>query len=606
MRNLLFTVLLTFFGLSILNAQDVMISTYLNAPTPEEDSVLTGLVSIRGANYHDDLLGNGASAIGLSNYEYYTVLVYGTVGNDAIELKWVSPTNLDGSGSTPRYVVFGDLDNDGRNEVIYQVSNVGVVIFEWDGVADSWNFGDTPSQTIDFEALAGGTNSGNAEYMEVLDIDNDGKNELLVAFNGSGSDNDNYYIVSATGEWETGNPVFSGFLLEGVFKRSETADWGIGGGSPYALLAANFDGAENSEILLHNWNNKNVVPIEVPAENTYTLSDKTNGKQNIMLTPSDNVALFSGVTTDIDGDGREEVYLPTYDGTGTQEPELGFLHMIHYEDGQSTSEIDSTNAFTIDMSSVSAANQFGIGYGDLDGNGNPNLYIAGGKGHNVISTEFQGGEKTDLNNWVHSIIYENENDIYKTIKYRDSSSVLDTVYTINSEFVSKIFGKNTDFDKDGKQDLLLPYQGVNDSTDVISVSWNGTAFDTVSATKILNPKAWGFRILESSTGVGVKAKEMTIINPSDYVLEQNYPNPFNPTTNIRFSLPVNKNISLVIYDMLGREVKTLINKEELTKGSYVADWNGTNNFGQKVASGNYIYTLKYGNFQKSAKMTLLK
>ena len=87
-----------------------------------------------------------------------------------------------------------------------------------------------------------------------------------------------------------------------------------------------------------------------------------------------------------------------------------------------------------------------------------------------------------------------------------------------------------------------------------------------------------------------------------YHLSNNYPNPFNPTTNIRFSLPVNKSISLIVYDMLGQEVKTLINKEEFAKGSYEADWNGTNNAGQKVASGNYIYTLKYGNFQKSVKM----
>lgn len=605
MKKILLTVFVFLVSLTFIQAQEVNVSTYLNAPTPEEDSVLTGLTSIRGANYHDDLIGNGVSAIGLTNYQYYTVAVYGTVGNDAIELKWISPTNLDGSGSSPRYVVFGDLDNDGRNEVIYQVSNVGIVIFEWDGVADSWNFGDQPSQTIDLEAL-GGTNNGNAEYMEVLDIDNDGKNELLVAFNGSGSDHDNYYIVSAVGEWETGNPVFSGILLEGIFKRSETADWGVGGGSPYDLIASNLDGVDNPEIILHNWNNKNVVPIRVPAADTYEISDVTNGKQNLMLTPTDNVALFSGISTDIDGDGRDEVYLPTYDGNTDQAPEKGYVHMIHYEDGQSTEEIDSTNSFVIDMSSVSGVNQFGIGYGDLDGNGKPNLYVAGGKGHNVISTEFQGGVKTDPNNWVHSIVYENETDIYSTINYRDSSGVLDTVYTTNSEFVSKIFAKNTDFDKDGKQDLLMPYQGVNDSTDVVSLSWNGATFDTVSAVKIVNPKAWGFRILEGSTGVGVKAKEMTIINPSDYVLEQNYPNPFNPTTNIRFSLPANNSISLTIYDMIGQEVKTLISKQEFTKGSYVADWNGTNNAGQKVASGNYIYTLRYGNFQKSVKMTLLK
>ena len=89
-------------------------------------------------------------------------------------------------------------------------------------------------------------------------------------------------------------------------------------------------------------------------------------------------------------------------------------------------------------------------------------------------------------------------------------------------------------------------------------------------------------------------------------LEQNYPNPFNPNTLIKFSLPIQKNISLKIYDMLGSEVATLINNQVYEKGNFEVTWNGTNKFGSKVASGNYIATLTYGNFSKSIKMTLLK
>ncbi len=57
---------------------------------------------------------------------------------------------------------------------------------------------------------------------------------------------------------------------------------------------------------------------------------------------------------------------------------------------------------------------------------------------------------------------------------------------------------------------------------------------------------------------------------------------------------------------LGREVKTLLSGEELQKGSYEVTWDGTNNFGSKVSTGMYIYTLKYGNFSKSMKMMLVK
>ena len=103
-----------------------------------------------------------------------------------------------------------------------------------------------------------------------------------------------------------------------------------------------------------------------------------------------------------------------------------------------------------------------------------------------------------------------------------------------------------------------------------------------------------------------KIIEVEIAAPTKFSLEQNYPNPFNPTTTITFQLPLDKRISLKVYDILGKEVKTLINDQEFKKGNNKVVWDGTDNFGSKVASGNYIYTLKYGNFTKSMKMTLLK
>ncbi|MDA3861442.1 MAG: T9SS type A sorting domain-containing protein [Melioribacteraceae bacterium] len=599
MKKLLFVLLFQITFVPIL-AQETNISAFYNAPTPEQDSVHSGLIALRGANFHEDLLGDGVSAVLVANYVYHTVSVFAVVGNDSLELKWTSRIELEPAGyssSTPRFVTSGDLDNDGLNEIIFQVDPIGIVIYEWDGVADSWNFGTMPSYQYDFGTS--GTGAFYSEYFEVTDVDGDDVDELLMATNASGADSDNYYIFSGSGNWQTDSPAFSSLFLEAEFSRDGLADWG-GGGSPYALHAANLDGVGNSEIILHNWNNKNVTPITVPAKDTYELAIKDNGKQNLLLSTSDDVALFAGVVTDIDSDGREEVYLPTYN-SGSK----GFLHMIHYEDGQNTNEIDSTNAMLIDMSSVSAANQFGIGFGDLDANGKTNLYVAGGLGHNVTSAEFQGGDKTDINNWIFSIIYENESDMYSAITYKDSVGILDTIHTPDYGFVSKLFAKNTDIDKDGKQDLILPYQGVVDSIEVINLTWNSGKYDSV-VTKVLNPKKWGLRILESSVGTGVEAKELTIITPNDYTLNQNYPNPFNPTTNIRFSLPVSKKISVIIYDMLGSKVKTLVNNENFSKGSYEVTWNGTNNFGSKVASGNYIATMKFGNFNKSIKMQLLK
>lgn len=109
-------------------------------------------------------------------------------------------------------------------------------------------------------------------------------------------------------------------------------------------------------------------------------------------------------------------------------------------------------------------------------------------------------------------------------------------------------------------------------------------------------------ILEQAGVVGIF--EPSYI-PIEYSLSQNYPNPFNPVTQIRYTLPQNTNVQLKIYDILGREIKTLVNSEQ-PAGGYIIEWNGTNNFGAQVASGMYIYRIVAGKFVQTKKMMFLK
>jgi hypothetical protein len=124
--------------------------------------------------------------------------------------------------------------------------------------------------------------------------------------------------------------------------------------------------------------------------------------------------------------------------------------------------------------------------------------------------------------------------------------------------------------------------------------------------KVVNPKRWGFRIIEGTRPSGVEAKDIVVITPDDFKLYQNYPNPFNPSTEINFYLPVESKISLKIYNQLGELVKTLISDQNFTRGSYSVRWEGTNDNGDKVSSGLYIAQLRFGNFSKEIKMMLLK
>ncbi len=76
----------------------------------------------------------------------------------------------------------------------------------------------------------------------------------------------------------------------------------------------------------------------------------------------------------------------------------------------------------------------------------------------------------------------------------------------------------------------------------------------------------------------------------NFSLEQNFPNPFNPTTTIRYNVPEKAKVSVVLFDINGREVATLVN-ETKSNGSHDVQWNATNNFGAPVASGTYIYRM---------------
>lgn len=89
--------------------------------------------------------------------------------------------------------------------------------------------------------------------------------------------------------------------------------------------------------------------------------------------------------------------------------------------------------------------------------------------------------------------------------------------------------------------------------------------------------------------------------PNRITLEQNYPNPFNPATNITYALPATQRVSLKVYDVLGREVATLINNEVVAAGSYTISFNASS-----LASGVYIYRLVGENMTVTRKMTLIK
>jgi hypothetical protein len=101
--------------------------------------------------------------------------------------------------------------------------------------------------------------------------------------------------------------------------------------------------------------------------------------------------------------------------------------------------------------------------------------------------------------------------------------------------------------------------------------------------------------------VTVGADEETAAVPERFYLDQNYPNPFNPTTTIRFGLPQAANVDLRVYDMLGQEVRSIFENQNMRAGDYEVRFNASG-----LASGAYIYQIIADGKVFSKKMLLLK
>ena len=94
--------------------------------------------------------------------------------------------------------------------------------------------------------------------------------------------------------------------------------------------------------------------------------------------------------------------------------------------------------------------------------------------------------------------------------------------------------------------------------------------------------------------------EVDVRSLNDYALEQNFPNPFNPSTQIKYSVPQSSQVQIIVFDVLGNELETLVN-EEKPVGTYELNWNAVN-----LPSGIYFYQLQAGDFVQTKKMLLLK
>lgn len=135
-------------------------------------------------------------------------------------------------------------------------------------------------------------------------------------------------------------------------------------------------------------------------------------------------------------------------------------------------------------------------------------------------------------------------------------------------------------------------EGTNYTVTVTGVTdVSGNAIEDMNTATFVGPPA-----------VGIDGKDAL---PKVFALHKNFPNPFNPVTTINYDLPKDANVRIVIYDLMGREVRTLVNRHQKA-GYQTLQWNALDNRGLPVSSGFYFYVMDADKFHKTEKMLLLK
>lgn len=162
---------------------------------------------------------------------------------------------------------------------------------------------------------------------------------------------------------------------------------------------------------------------------------------------------------------------------------------------------------------------------------------------------------------------------------------------------TKIGGENSEIE------VMSPYETITISYDIVLDAGKYMHW-------VLGTGSGEEYILEQNGEITVPTEdtftlERKAIRPIAYTLHQNYPNPFNPITSLRYDLPEQAQVTLTIYDLIGREVTQLVNTTQ-DAGYRSVQWNATDSFGKPVSAGVYLYQIRAGEFVQTRKMVLLK
>lgn len=534
-----------------------------------------------------DLDNDGKPEIIVTEYSHGgRVFVYEVIGNDQLEFVWASKRLDGGDGSSPRSVTTGDFDNNGKQEIIFpvgyvatdsaQFANRGIYFYEWTG--NDNDYGTEPTFRLTYEYIDSTfatLNTGRTENgLRVQDIDGDGRSELLFP-----PRTFNFFAVAKLYILQVTSGTLSGgdAVIDTEYVYTDMIQVPIIAPDGYVPLGTEIGDVDNNgldEIIVAGFQNIGsgigLGFIQIDGPDSYTPGSIVRISTSATCCVKDK-PLFALVN------GEPVIYVQN---TGTNSTTYILEGIVSFQ------FVTSANVHEL-FTNVGFWSAWNLGDQDhptVDPGDGVNLYMYGGSGR-LRDVEYDGsGDVTDTTSYSITEIYDLAN------VYSNVGGLFNDIYTY----------PGMDLDSDGLRDIVISYKGAaTDSLAGVSLAENGFHvffFEWGDSTQSINLPGI----------VGITPRPLSVIMPDDYKLEQNYPNPFNPATNIEFTLPISKNISLKIYNALGQEVRTIISDQNYAPGSHTVQWDGKDNGGNPVTSGVYVYTLYYGNFSKSNKMTLVR
>jgi hypothetical protein len=317
----------------------------------------------------------------------------------------------------------------------------------------------------------------------------------------------------------------------------------------------------------------------------------------LTVTPINDAPLLTAIAdTTIDEDGAIEIILTA---TDIEEDPLTF---------SATADTSAVIvAVSTDTLSVSLVDNW---------NGSSILIVVVSDGSATDTTSFELTVNA-VNDAPSSFALSEQDSVYITMANFDSDSIVFTwdesadvdedelTYHFTAELI--INGQlTTEYDTTLTANAMkIDYQSVFDEiyaaqSMVAGIEWDVSVSDGVEEVMAEN----------GPLTVGINASDAVLsideeLLPDVYALHQNYPNPFNPITTLRYDLPEQSMVNIIIYDLLGRQVRTLLNQTQ-DAGFKSVIWNATNDDGKPVSAGVYLYQIQAGDFVQTRKMVLLK